>query len=55
MNSHPNPSGSAVDSEAEQIAKKLGMAAFVFFLVKGLLWLVVPVLYLWFAAESMAP
>jgi len=31
-------------------AQRLGAAAFLFFLVKGLLWLIVPLVLLWWAA-----
>lgn len=32
-----------------QFLRRMGAAAFVFFLVKGLLWLAVPLLFLWIA------
>ncbi|HMN41538.1 MAG TPA: hypothetical protein PKE29_11885 [Phycisphaerales bacterium] len=30
-----------------KVARRLGLAAFVFFLIKGLAWLVVPALMVW--------
>jgi len=45
----PEDSGRA--SGTERWAKRVGAAAFLFFLVKGLLWLIVPAIVAYFAVK----
>lgn len=39
------------DSASVRWAKRVGMGAFLFFLIKGLLWLIVPALIAYFAIK----
>jgi hypothetical protein len=38
-------------SSAERWTKRVGLAAFLFFLIKGILWLVVPAIVAYFALK----
>lgn len=38
-----------VDTQPTPLLRRLGAAAFLFFLVKGLMWLAAPFLFLWLA------
>jgi len=40
------------DSSTERWTRRVGVAAFLFFLVKGLLWLIVPTLIAFFAIKD---
>jgi hypothetical protein len=44
--------GEAPAADRPKWLKRLGAAAFLFFFVKGLLWLTVPVLILWFGVAA---
>ena len=35
------------DTKFKSVMKKIGLTGFVFFLVKGLLWLIIPTLWVW--------
>jgi len=39
-------------SSAERWTKRVGIAAFLFFLIKGLLWLIVPAIVAFFAVKD---
>jgi hypothetical protein len=43
--------GSSTSSTAERWTKRVGLAAFLFFLIKGLLWLIVPAIVAYFALK----
>jgi len=47
----PDPLDASSDAPAASWWKRLGVAGFLFFLVKGLLWLAVPALAVLFGAE----
>ncbi len=38
-------------SRLRQYAKRFGVGAFLFFLIKGLLWLIVPAVLIWWGIE----
>lgn len=43
--------GSHTRSTAERWTKRVGLAAFLFFLIKGILWLIVPAIVAYFALK----
>jgi hypothetical protein len=43
--------GSRTSSNTERWAKRVGLAAFLFFLIKGILWLIVPAIIAYFALK----
>jgi hypothetical protein len=43
--------GSRMSSSAERWTKRVGVAAFLFFLIKGILWLIVPAVVAYFALK----
>jgi len=43
--------GSPIPSSAERWTKRVGVAAFLFFLIKGILWLILPAIVAYFALK----